>query len=274
MDKCEHKALHKRVKRYLKAVKRVKQDTSPKAIHEFRLASRNLLAVEPLLRTAGKHGNWHKKVKRWLKVLNKLRDLQVMQERLHIKGQLETKLQHHVDQAMHQWKQVRSTLANRRFKKQLKRSVQAFLQRSQTYPGYFSVTTLSLWWTTLGKMQNRLDAVQLDDPTTLHHLRIAYKSLRYLVNTLRDMQVVAENVQTDLKQWHEVLGDIQDRQVASVWLKQQEATQLASEQIQQAQQLIEHFGERQAQFRQTLTQLDATVTHCLLEQLYTLRSDA
>ncbi|SEA69442.1 CHAD domain-containing protein [Thiothrix caldifontis] len=265
MDAFTINALQERIDNYLQLAAQVRVDDSPDTIHDFRIASRSVLAVEPLLRATSKTRKWRKPMSRWLKALNQLRDLQVMQERLGKNPELNRELEAGIQAELWAWGVLRPKIADKAFRKRLAASLEHFFQHCEDHPGYFTVTALALWWKTLGKVQARLAAVKQDEPATLHRLRIAVKNLRYLVNTLRHIGAIPTDANAGLKHWHDLLGDIQDRQVAESWLDSNRADRrLSIQQLAESAALCTQFNEEQYQFQSILIRLDATVTACLI----------
>lgn len=256
-------ALQERIEHYLQAAEQVKTDDSADAIHDFRIASRAVLALEPLLRTTGKTRQWRRQTSRWLKALNHLRDLQVMQERFNIHPELASELEKSIQKEREAWESIRPRIAGKAFRKRLRRSVERFCQRCTGHPGYFAVAALLHWWDTLESVQTRFNATRADDPATLHRLRVAFKSLRYLANTLRNIGVIPADATAGLKHWHDLLGDIQDRQVAEQWLHHQADAKLAGQQVAESATLQARFMAEREQFQTMLTQLDAAITASL-----------
>jgi CHAD domain-containing protein len=268
-------ALMERAESYLQAAKQVKTDNSIDAIHDFRIASRSILALEPLLRTVGKTGKWSKPARQWLKTLNPLRDLQMMEERLNGERSLHKELRADIQRELEKWQAIRPGIANDAFRKHLEHSLEQFQHRCATQPGYFSVTVLALWWQTLGQVQTRLVAVDIDDPRTLHRLRVAFKNLRYLTNTLRQMGIVPEDANAGLKYWHDLLGDIQDRCATENWLRRKGmAATLPAQQVTEALALVRRFREEQMHFQTTLLRLDTLVIASQAQQLQLISSAA
>lgn len=261
-------ALPERIERYLDAAEQVKSSEDADVIHDFRIASRTVLALEPLLHTTGKTRHWRAQIQHWLKALNHLRDLQVMRERLGEHPALAGKLEKGIVKELAAWQAIRHTIADKAFRKRLNHSVERFCQRCSAHPGYFAATTLLLWWDTLETVQTRFDAIRADKPATLHRLRVAFKSLRYLANTLRNIGVIAEDATAGLKHWHNLLGDIQDRQVAEAWLQHKKAhTALSAQQATESASLQTQFMQEQAQFQAMLIQLDTAITASLRDLL-------
>lgn len=268
-------ALQERIEHYLTAAEQVSHDESADAIHTFRIASRTVLALEPLLRATGKTRQWRKPMNRWLKELNHLRDLQVMQERFGSHPELTAELEAGVQAELAAWAAIRPHIADKTFRKRLQRSVRKFCQHCAAHPGYFPAAALLLWWNTQEAVQARLNAVTADDPASLHRLRVAFKSLRYLANTLRNIGAIPADASTGLKHWHDLLGDIQDRQVAQHWLYSNGAdAALPGQQAAESAQLQGQFIQERAQFQALLTQLDATVSASLSAMLTTPTSSA
>lgn len=264
MNALNINALQERIDRYLQAAEVVTSGTSADAIHDFRIASRSVLALEPLLHTTGKTGKWRKPMQAWLKALNSLRDLQVMQERLGKQPEVDKQLRKNIAAELAEWEKLRPAIADKAFRKHLQNSVEQFCQRCTAHPGYFAVTALTLWWDRLEKVQTRFAAIDPQQASSLHRLRVAFKSLRYLANTLRSIGVIPIEATNGLKYWHDLLGDIQDRQVAEDWLERKHIEWgLPQQQAAESASLQEQFLAQQAQFQILLTQLDATVTYSL-----------
>ncbi|MEB4591622.1 CHAD domain-containing protein [Candidatus Thiothrix sp. Deng01] len=261
-------ALQERIEHYLATAEQVGHDGSADTIHAFRIASRTVLALEPLLRATSKTRQWRKPMKRWLKGLNHLRDLQVMQERLELHPELSMELEAGVQAELAAWAAIRPHIADKAFRKRLQRSARKFCQHCAAHPGYFPASALLLWWNTQEAVQARFNAITADDPASLHRLRVAFKSLRYLVNTLRNIGAIPADASTGLKHWHDLLGDIQDRQVAQHWLqgKGADAT-LPARQTAESAQLQGQFMQERAQFQALLTQLDTVVSTSLSAML-------
>lgn len=254
-------ALPERIERYLEAAEEVKSSEDVEVIHDFRIASRTVLALEPLLRTTSKTHQWRKQINHWLKALNHLRDLQVMQERLGEHPGLAKKLEKGIRKELQAWEHIRPHIADKAFRKRLNRSVESFCQRCTAHPGYFAATTLLLWWDTLEAVQTRFDLIREDKPATLHRLRVAFKSLRYLANTLRGIGVIPEEATAGLKHWHNLLGDIQDRQVAELWLHSKKADKtFSTQQAAESAGLQAQFMQEREQFQAMLVQLDEAIT--------------
>lgn len=270
MDTFNINALAERIEHYLAMAEQVKVDNDAEVIHDFRIAARTVLALEPLLSTTDKTGKWRTQMRNWLKALNHLRDLQVMQERFGEHSHLNTQLEAQIREELQAWEEIRPRIAGKKFRERLYYSLQHFTQYCETYPGYFAATTLSLWWQTLGKVEARFAAIDEDDPATLHRLRVAFKSVRYLTNTLRDLNAIPGDAKEGLKYWHNLLGDLQDRQVAHGWLTQAGAdASLPDKQLEEAAQLQATFLRERLEFQQMLLQLDATVTTSLSHMLRT-----
>ena len=85
-------ALQKRVQTYLDLAELSRNDHSVETIHDFRVSSRNLLAVEPLLRCVSETSQWKKMVRKYLKSLSQLRDTQVLHGNLYGHDQFDTLL--------------------------------------------------------------------------------------------------------------------------------------------------------------------------------------
>lgn len=264
MDAFNINALTERVDAYLQIAIQVRADNSAITIHDFRIASRNVLALEPLLRTVGKTGKWRNPMNQWLKALNPLRDLQMMEERLGEARGVRQALHTDIRRELEKWQAIRPDIANDTFRKHLEHSLRAFQQHCATQPMYFSTSVLALWWQTLGKVQARLVTVDVNAPATLHSLRVAFKSLRYLTNALRHIGAVPEDANIGLKYWHDLLGDIQDRCVTHNWLQRQGiAAALSTQQVAEMATLSERFRAEQQRFQTTLLRLDALVTASL-----------
>lgn len=208
-------ALLQRVGDYLELLHRMHRQQDTETIHDFRVASRNLLALFPLFPRHGDAKLWKRKVRHRLHELNRLRDLQVLQARLDkgsalVRKEIDDELSH-VDIAG-------SKRARRRLEKQLLHSTRRLLRSIDRHPHAFESRLREEWFRIHRLLSRRLRAADSKQPATLHKLRVAYKAFRYITEFLADAGELPDLDKREVRYWQDILGEIQDYRVASAWL--------------------------------------------------------
>ncbi len=113
-------ALQQRLKRFRKRLKRLHADVTAENIHDFRIACREVLACYPLLKSITPAKHWKPFLKDALDALNRLRDLQQMQEHLLQQQLLQPSLVHStiekpLEKATQHWLDYAPALQNPEF---------------------------------------------------------------------------------------------------------------------------------------------------------------
>ena len=108
-------ALQKRVQTYLNLAELSRNDQSVVTIHDFRVSSRNLLAVEPLLRCVSETSQWKKMIRKYLKSLSQLRDMQVLHGNLYGHDQFDTLLLEQMKLSLEEWRAISKNIVDVHF---------------------------------------------------------------------------------------------------------------------------------------------------------------
>lgn len=250
----------RRVDHYLELAERVHAHHDADTIHDFRVASRNLLVVAPLIADQP-HPAWHGEIKNWLKALNHLRDLQVLEERLQSNAEVQRMLKQKIEHALQAWKRARSQVAPKPFRHELKEVCRQAIYRIRRSPEKFEADLSRQYDAIHKRLVARIDEVDTTRPETVHRLRVAYKSFRYLCALLHDAGALPDLNWEELKQWQDHFGAIQDDEVASAWLQEnrpQERELIRSIQL-HSEQLRQRFQAELPQFRKFVTDIFESV---------------
>lgn len=244
------KTVEKRVERYLKRARQMDRHTDHRTIHKFRIASRNMLVIAPLL---DQSDVWKKRVKKQLKALGPLRDLQVLAGRFNEGDSLRREIEEAIERELHS---IHPDIS-KTFRRQLKDSCTEVICRIGKHPERFEKAVAAHFSAVTEKLLARLDGVESDQPKTFHRLRIAYKNFRYLTVFLYDIGLLEHLDKKKLKQWQVLLGDIQDDFVAASWLQEKhpDAHDAISSIQRHSEGLRQQFDSEKAQFRRFVAQL-------------------
>jgi CHAD domain-containing protein len=249
---------------YIALGRRIRSDDNRELVHDFRVAARHLLAIEPLLRPLAKTGYWRRRMRRWLKDLNAVRDLQVMQQRLAGEVALQRCCEKEIQRAMRRWQRHRPRVVRKTFRKKLQRSLSRAAKNFDADPAGGQQQLLKQWRQTVAAV--RLALAQLDpgQPATLHRLRVRYKALRYWIELLQAIELIAATDKKALKYWQDLLGEIHDLEVVLAWIEgQQQGAALAAALTEQWQHRRDDFLRQQDSFADFVTLLDAAVNAAL-----------
>ena len=253
-------ALHKRVQTYLDLADISRNNHSVETIHDFRVSARNLLAIEPLLRCVSETFHWKKMVRNWLKSLNQLRDMQVLQGNLgdHIK--INTLLLKKIKYCLEKWKRISKTIADVHFQDNLNASLETYCSEIMADPALFNRTATSQWSKTFQKVNMAIQQASYTDPPSLHKLRIRYKSMRYLATFLREAGVINVLDILNLKYWQDMLGAIQDLEVGIKWLQESSNSADLIEQLkEESADLKQKFSDQEEQMEEFIAKIDSIV---------------
>jgi len=210
------RALLQRVDLYLVLLRRIRHQQDEQTIHDFRVASRNLLALFPLFPPQARPKRWKRQVNRRLHNLNRLRDLHALKGRMP-----NASIALDMDIAL-----ALGGLASSDDKKRLRRRLQRELRHSgriaarfiRKHPEEFMRMLQAEWFRIHVSLFKRLCEADGKQPRSLHKLRVAYKSFRYLVSYMYDAGELLLLDQKQVKYWQDMLGEIQDSQFTLAWL--------------------------------------------------------
>jgi len=206
------RALQQRIDEYLLRLRQMNARQDEKTTHRFRIASRNLLAVYPLFPDEAKALRWKGKVKKGLRRLNRLRDLHALQSR--VTG--------HDAMLMMEIMGERQAYEPAGRHADLERLLNDSGKMAEHFIAHhteaFSRRLRDEWFKVHARLGECLLAADGNRPKTLHSLRVAYKSFRYLLTFLHDIGELPELDEAQLKSWQDLLGKIQDSEVASAWM--------------------------------------------------------
>ncbi len=206
-------ALRKRLKRFRKRLRRLQKNATAENIHDFRIACREVLACYPLLKAIGPAQRWKPFLEDALDALDHLRDLQQMQEHLLQQQSGQPSLEHRtlekpLRKATRRWLRYAPMLQAPEFLLAIaatEKSLKPHNKLSDTLQDAFQ----KQWKKALHHTQKCLLAADTTDLKSLHRLRIRYKGLRYLLELLENDTSLPVQQET-LKQWQDMLGDVQD----------------------------------------------------------------
>jgi len=237
--------LETRWKSYRNEFKRCLTHCSEEAVHELRVAIRRLLAQLLLVeevRPGSASTKLRKALKRRFKELGELRDIHVQREiiRRLLRGypalvMVDAELKRHQKRIV---KQASRTLESAREKKLLNwivRVHRSLLQGADESPTQHRLLGQIMQATSAAFAevnQRRLEAI-VSDPSTIHHVRIAYKKFRYMVEALSPTWTGYSRKQLRrMAHYQRRLGRIQDLEVFR--------------------KLLQEFAERHPPFREVL----------------------
>lgn len=211
------RTVKQRIGDYLEFAEKLQKHCDSDTIHDFRVASRNLTVIAPVI-SAETYKVWHGKITEWLKILNRLRDLQVLKERVKGHRAIALLLQKQINYELQLWKEKSREVVPSPFRQQLLQECGHTLERIELVPEEFDSVIRRHSRAIVDKVIECLDRVDISEPKSFHKLRIAYKSFRYMATFLHDAGVLSELNREELKKRQELLGEIQDDEVAAAWL--------------------------------------------------------
>lgn len=206
-------ALQKRLKRFRKRLQRLQDNATAENIHDFRIACREILACYPLLQAIGPAKRWKRFIKDALDALDRLRDLQQMQEHLlqqqllHSSVVLST-IEKPIEKATRHWLHYAPSLRTPEFLRAIA-ATEKSLKPGNSVSENLQDAFEKEWQKALHLTRKSLLAADVTDLEGLHRLRIRYKKLRYLLELLQSDISPFLHRET-LKQWQDTLGDVQD----------------------------------------------------------------
>jgi CHAD domain-containing protein len=215
-------SLHTRWAKYQAELKNCRREFSEEAVHDFRVAARRLLSSLDLLRAVMQNPGI-RKLRRILKIqldnLDDLRDIQVLlsdiseniQEVPHLQP-FEEYLQHREKKLMRAVRREINSLKKadlpRRIRKLFK-TIETFTQTGLDASLFSALDEAN------AIILQRYALVDTAQPATIHHLRIAFKKFRYMIEAVYPM---LEDFPADhpkrMHDYQSAMGDIQDMEVA------------------------------------------------------------
>jgi CHAD domain-containing protein len=213
--------MEKNWRKYLTELERCREEFSNEAIHDFRVAARRVMAVIRLLNTMSPRHRLRKIIrtlKEQLDDLDDLRDTQVIlaeiSETVHELPELQIFQERQKRQEDKLFRVLR--------KKIKKFSIQELSKRMRkTHDSFLTGTSDDLGPTVLqvvddayGITKERLSSVDQVRPITIHRVRIAFKTFRYMVETVHPL--LNDFPEINLKYMHDyqsLMGDVQDAEV-------------------------------------------------------------
>ena len=253
-------ALQKRVQTYLDLAELSRNDHSVATIHDFRVSSRNLLAVEPLLRCVSETSQWKKIIRKYLKSLGQLRDTQVLYGDLNGHDQFDTLLLKQMKHSLEKWREISKNIADVHFQNKLNASIEIYCSDIKADPPLFNRTAASQWSKTFQKVKMAIQQADHTDPPSLHKLRIRYKSMRYLATFLYDAGVIDVLDIPALKYWQTLLGDIQDLEVRIKWIEEfSNRTDMIEQLKEESANLRQKYSDQEEQLEAFITKIDRMV---------------
>jgi CHAD domain-containing protein len=215
-------SLNTRWDKYQTELKTCRGEFSEEAVHDFRVTTRRLLSALDLLR-AVIHDPGIQKTRRILKDqlddLDDLRDAQALladiSENIHetpnlqpFQEYLRPKEKHLMRLAHKDIKSLKMEILSRRIQK-LNQTIKEFNQTDLDASLFSAVDEV------YAVVIQRYALVDAGQPATIHHLRIAFKKFRYMIEVIYPF---LQNLPSDyLKRLHDyqaAMGDIQDMEVA------------------------------------------------------------
>jgi CHAD domain-containing protein len=215
-------SLHTRWDKYKSELKTCRLEFSEAAVHDFRVAARRLLASLDLLRAVIRDPRIQKTrriLKDQLDDLDDLRNIQAlladMSEIIHempVLKPYQEYLQHKgknlLRKARKEIRSVKIESLSKRIKK-LSQTIEA-LKQADLDTSLFAAVDESY-----AIVNRRYAMVDPSQPATIHHVRLAFKKFRYMIEVIHP---ILQNVPADyLKRLHDyqtAMGDIQDMEVA------------------------------------------------------------
>ena len=219
------RALNKPWRRYRKELKRCRDKFSDKAIHQFRVETRRLLARVDLLGSflPARHlAKAQRALKHHLDVLDDLRDTQVQ---LRTVGKLLRVFP--AARPFHDFLVKRETRFTRRTRKRIKQIRHRRLARliaacradvkarlRELPPQRVSELLLRSLNRAFGRTHQRWGRIRPDDARTIHRTRVAFKKFRYMVEAVAEFLAgVTDERLAVLHRYQTMMGEIQDAEV-------------------------------------------------------------
>ncbi|MGR9073668.1 MAG: asparaginase domain-containing protein [Gammaproteobacteria bacterium] len=248
-------ALRSKIRDYLELLKKLNRKPSSEEIHDYRVASRRLLAVEPLLRAHYKTDAWRLRIRQSLKKLNRLRDLHVMRHRMGGLASLNAELEEDI---RHEQK-IKKNLHIPSIEKKIQKSLAVFCKSLETHHASVLENFTTQREKILHRVHRNLDEADATNPKSLHKLRVKFKAFRYFIEFLEDARLIELKAESaGFKYWQDLLGEIQDREIALEWLERIPDSAAAwSQAHSEKKRLISRFDSEKANFRRFIASIES-----------------
>jgi CHAD domain-containing protein len=217
------KALESGWKKYRKELKRCREEASFDAIHDLRTATRRILAMIQLLNSISPRPRLQKLIRAFkdqLDIVDDLRDTQVtvagISDTVQKFPQLEPFQKHMLRVEEKTLRKVRKkieTLETTEVKKRMRKTRKAL---ATGVTGDFRSKVLQAVDDAYQKIEERYIRVDPAQPSTIHRVRIAFKSFRYMMEAIHPLlkDFPEENLER-MNDYQTLMGDIQDLEVTS-----------------------------------------------------------
>jgi CHAD domain-containing protein len=236
--------LRNRWSRYVAAQRRLKSGFCATSVHELRVASRRLAAqlyLVSAVSTAGQSEKAYHVLKRSLKRLGRLRDMQV--QRTFIESQLDAfpeliLVRDYLEKRERSLAAMAATEAGSFKVRKFERRISAMLdelgrsaddvQRTE----HLSAKVLRALRNAYSAVARRRRAIRFNDVATIHRTRVALKKLRYLTESLpAEITGFTQEQLASMARLQREMGSIQDLDVAQAFMRGFIAKYRASEEL-------------------------------------------
>jgi CHAD domain-containing protein len=212
--------LEKAWRKYRSELKRCREEFSNEAVHDLRVVTRRLMALLRLLHSIAPRPRLQKTtriLKEQLEEFDDLRDTQV------ILAEVSETIQDLPELAAFQKRQRRQEdkllrsvrkQVNKFSSKELARRIRKIYDSLENETEYVLSKILRAVDNAFLITQQHLAAVDLSRPTTIHRVRIAFKTFRYMVEVIHPL--LPDFPETNLRSMHDyqsLMGDVQDAEV-------------------------------------------------------------
>ncbi|MCX7834519.1 MAG: CHAD domain-containing protein [bacterium] len=240
--------------------KRCTQKLSEPAIHDIRVALRRLLFSLQLLQQAYPQwfeGKLTSPLKQVFKQFSDLRDLQVME--LRISNDVESyrslsEVHHDLEQKIQRQKSKLRKFFQKNSLRQILKKHRSLFEKLSQHPN-LALETASIDRCVQSSFQvvkTYVRKLQLNDPESIHQLRIALKKYRYQMESYFDLMELSRNASFDLLHHYQtLLGDIHDLDVLIEFLLNWRQKRYGK-QSRHLQRPIQHYRQQQLPLLQQL----------------------
>jgi CHAD domain-containing protein len=233
--------INSRVDNYLKWGNVLRSDINPKAVHEFRKASRKLMVILGLFRAEGQVPKVLDQVKYWQKKFGPLRDIHVINTMIS-----DNKILNEIcDKSANEETEIiirkREHLLDTAFKADLHSAVENILMMVESDPSVFFLRMRYYWSEKYKKLIVHLEKPTSSNFKSLHKLRVKYKKVRYPIEFFQSAGLLDGGKDPSLKYWQELLGQIHDCKIILDWCSNHNGVELPDHIVEKSEKLIVQF---------------------------------